>query len=186
MKRVCIVLIYLAGCSGGSGGTSQATSFADYHQSIVDLGVASAALLPDRGSLEYEGQIVLNLPLRAAAEDYQGSFTFSMDFDGADFAASGEVTGLTNDAGARLTGVLDVDGGVIFENVDPQKDYLFGADLNGTLAKDAVDYDLSAKIQGDFHGNQVEGITGIVYAGRVIDGDNVDVFDGRFAGERVD
>lgn len=187
MIRLSVILLCLAGCGGSGGGGSAVTmaTYSAYHQSVVDLGVAPLSLVPDRGAQNYAGQMALDIPIGAPAETYIGNFDLSIRMDGTDLAASGGVNGFQNAAGDVLGGRLAFSGGDIFEAADPGRDFLMSADLAGQLTKDAIIYDLSAKLQGDFFGNNVEGIAGVIYAGRITQGGDLDIFDGSFAGALV-
>ncbi len=187
MTRVSILLLCLAGC-GGSGSTDPSVSmarFTAYQQSVVDLGVTPLALVPDRGGHNYAGQMALDLPMGAPAQTFIGEFDLFVLMDGTALTASGEVGGFENAQGDVLGGSLGFSGGDIFETADPDRDFLMSADLAGQLTKDAVVYDLSARLQGDFFGNNAEGVAGVIYAGRITQGTDVDIFDGSFAGRLV-
>lgn len=183
MVRVFFLFVGLAGCAGGGGQTSSDVDYATLYQSIVNVGVTPFSQVPDSGDHRYTGQMVLDLPFGAIPrEDYVGSFNVTFAVDGTSVGASGQVSGFSNMSGDDLGGALAFGGGMMFPDADPARDFLLMADLDGNLIKNGVTYDVSAKIQGDFYGQEADGLAGLVYAGAIRQGDDVDVFDGSFAG----
>lgn len=184
MMRLVAIFLSLAGCGGGDGATSAVTmaEFSAYRQSVVSLGVTPLSLVPDSGAHNYAGQMALDLPMGGPPEAFIGNFDLRVLMDGTALTASGGVDDFQNATGEILGGRLAFSGGDIFETADPNRDFLMSAVLSGELTKGAVAYDLSAELQGDFFGNNAEGIAGLVYAGRIMQGGDLDIFDGSFAG----
>ncbi len=187
MIRTFLLCLCLAGCGGGSAGAEPAVDFATFRQSILDTGVTPLSQVPESGTHSYTGQMALNLPFGGIPRDeYIGRFDLSMAFGGGSLGASGQVGGFTSGEGAELGGVLQFTGGALFPDAHPARDFLWRADLEGSLTKDSTVYDLSATISGDFYGAEAEGLAGLVYAGAIRQGDEIDIFDGSFAGQAAD
>lgn len=189
MIRILLSCVCLAGCGGGSvsDGASLVIDFPTFRQGIIDTGVTPLSEVPDSGDHRYQGQIALNLPFGSIpAEAYVGNFTLVLAVDSGSLDATGLVSGFTSGSGAELEGALAFGRGQLFPDADPAQDFLLQADLVGDLTKDGIDYGLSARISGDFYGQNADGLAGLVYAGVIRQGDDVDVFDGSFAGQATD
>lgn len=187
MIRAFLSCVCLAGCGGGSDGPAPAVDFDAFRQSILDTGVTPLSQVPDSGAHRYTGQMALNLPFGGIpAAEYIGQFDLALAVGGGSLGATGQVGGFTSGTGAALGGALQFDGGQLFPDADPARDFLWRADLGGALTKDGTVYELSATISGDFYGAEAEGLAGLVSAGAIRQGDEIDIFDGSFAGRATD
>ncbi|MDP5360765.1 MAG: hypothetical protein NWP79_01270, partial [Paracoccaceae bacterium] len=160
---------------------------ASFRQSVIDTGVTPFSQVPDSGHHRYSGQMALNLPFGSMPRaEYIGAFDLTLAVGGGSLGASGQVAGLTDGNGSDLGGALAFGGGMLMPDADPRRDFLWLADLEGDLTKDGIVYDLSAKIRGDFYGADADGLAGLVYAGAIRQGGDIDIFDGSFAGRAAD
>ena len=189
MKHATLILMALAACgssSGGSGPVTQAVDFDTFEAEVMAQGVTPVSFVPTGGSHEYAGLMQLNLPLGAVLpEIYEGQFVLGLAFDNAAVAASGTADGFVNDDGRVLTGDLIFGGGSLMLDADPDLDFLLRANLNGQLTDQATTYDLSAQFVADFYGMDATGFAGLILGGTIVEGANLDIFDGTLVGEKV-
>lgn len=176
----------LAACSSG-GGESNANArdpFDVFRADVVATGITPVAQLPTMGTYDYRGLIALDLPLGAApVTSYIGDLTLSLSFDASLMPVAGLVENLATADGATLSGTLDIDGGAIMKDADPDTQFQFTAAMGGQLSTSGVTYDIHGTITGDLYGGAGGGIAGLAF-GDINTGDNDDIFDGSFAGER--
>lgn len=192
LRVLCLVsgLIFcLAACSGGGGGAAgnalvPADAFAALQDRVTTPGITAFASLPPTGDLTYSGLVQLNLPLGgAAAAPYHGDLDLRVRFGATPDPVTGRIGNLQGGAGA-VTGHLQISDGRFYPDAAAARDYQFTADLSGTLTQNAVAHDVTAEMSGDFHGAQGSGVAGVIARGAVRQGDEIAVFDGRFAAER--
>ena len=174
---VLMCLFVLAGCggSGGSGGTTPDPSpdptvdpllpYIDYAQMDEDLqaqhqGLAytADANLPATGSAKYTGVMRLITELHAQPAQLAGSLSMNVDFGGG--SVSGSANGFKDDLNNAFSGKLVISNGIIDRDADPDWEYRFFADIDGTLDGAGTDLVISADLYGDFHGPQGESIAG--------------------------
>lgn len=184
MRCLCLFLgPVLAGCSGGSDGGSGVNGFAAHDALLADIGamnVTPADQLPPSGSVAYAGSAVLNLPMQGATVVYLGDLTISVDFDSGPAAMGGSLSGLRTADGDRLDGTLTIADATFDPNADPDIDYQFRANVDGTLSRDTTDYLLDGSLAGDYRGPDAAAMAGVIF-GDVDTGTAVDIFDGSFA-----
>jgi hypothetical protein len=166
-----------AGCDslgGGDGGGDDRPSFAELAQEGEDLlaayegvAVTDPATLPVHGGATYQG--VMGLDLAAVPNgpedefDTMGRLELRVDFDGVGDAVTGEVTEIVDLEGVEYTGQLDISRGVIDRDIDPETEWTFGADLEGTIEdEDGQDWRMEAEIDGHFLGAGHEAVGGVV------------------------
>ena len=192
LRGLCLVsgLIFcLAACSGGGGGAAgnalvPADAFAALQDRVTTPGITAFASLPPTGDLSYSGLVQLNLPLGgAAAALYHGDLDLRVSFAAASDPVTGRIGNLQGAAG-EATGDLLISNGRLYPDAAAARDYQFTADLSGTLTQNAITHLVSAEMSGDFHGAQGSGVAGVIARGAVRQGDEIAVFDGRFAAER--
>lgn len=187
MIRILLLVCCLAACSGGGGGgagnPASGDAFAALQDRVTAQGITPFATLPDAGDVTYGGYVRLNLPLGGAAPaGYDGDLELRVGFGGAPDPVTGSIGNLQGAAGA-VTGILQIDAGVFYPDA-PTRDYQFTADLSGTLTQNGVPHMITAEMSGDFYGPQGAGVAGVIARGAVRQGDQIDIFDGRFAAER--
>ena len=185
MKWTFILIAGLAGCSGG-GDTEvvvdRQAEFDDLYASVVGDLITPFSLIPDSGSYLYSGQMQLNVPLGSAPkEPYFGEFDMTIAISDMSAGITGGVDGFTSVDGDTLGGRLAFSEGTLLPDADPDRYYLLTAEIDGQLTSDGVEYDLSGNVAADLYGIEADGIAGVVF-GDIIEGDNVDIFDGKFAG----
>ena len=184
MKRVICVISILAGCSSGADG-SDAPGFESYTAQVQGVGVTPASQTPERGEHIYQGMMQLNLPLPdTSREQYLGQMSLSIAPDISTIDVTGRATDFETDDADALSGTLEISGGTLLPDADPDRDFLWIADLSGTLADGGTDLTLGARLFGDFYGMEATGVAGEVVGGTIRTSDWDDIFDGAFAAEK--
>jgi hypothetical protein len=185
MRYQWIICTLLCACSsGGNGGAATGAptdDFDDFYDQVTMAGVTPVATLPTQGSFAYSGPIRLNLPIDGPAQAFQGTFDVTLGFDAGGIPVAGTVSGLASDS-TVLTGLLQIDAGVLNLNANPGIDYQFMAELGGALDDSGTIYLIDGTVAGDFYGAQIDGIAGVAF-GDITQGATVDIFDGVFVAE---
>ena len=189
MIRMFVLLIGLAGCGGSSvssGGGAVMVDFDTLQDAVSSTGITPFAAIPDSGTHRYDGQMALNLPLGTTPHaTYLGRFDLRLSFADASVASAGTVKAFTAVNENTLGGELVFSGGTLVPNADPNRDFVMFADLGGKLTNGATTYDLDAQVAADIYGLTADGVAGQVFSGVIRQGDDIDIFDGSFAGKKV-
>ena len=147
----------LAGCGGGNGGPtfasldSRAEALATSAEALYNLeGFSDPAALPVDGAARYDGVIagvILDEDLIIA-----GELSLIADFNGPG-SISGSARNFVDDTENRYQGTLLVTNGDIFRDADPEVDFTYSADLDGTLSDTDDSYLVDGTLFGDFIGD---------------------------------
>ncbi|MCB5198130.1 hypothetical protein LGQ03_02650 [Loktanella sp. TSTF-M6] len=182
-----IPFFIFAACGGGGGGDDDAGpdrfAVADRLESrLAEQDVSDPGTLPVTGRANYTGFMRAGLPTGAggARVEYLGDLRMDVNFGAARDEVAGSATGFQTGAGDRLSGTLTISDGDLFRDTDPDENYTFTGDVDGTLKRGADSYRIDAEIEGEFKGRDREGVSGLLF-GDVRGPDGQDVFDGSFA-----
>ena len=182
----------LAGCSTSE---EDGAFLAAFDRAVADYEAASSeaytpeAALPASGSATYEGTVYLDTGFAGAGtepdgdDDLVGDLSLRVGFAG-DGSVTGAATDFVGEGDQRYDGRLAVSDGSVDTSLDPDVNYNFLADLDGTLTDEGgTDYDLSGGIGGNFTGGRYDYVIGAV-GGSACQGPDCSDFDGGFAAAR--
>lgn len=178
---ICAIgLVSACSSSGGVDSTQdRAATATALAASLAQDNFSNPDTLPTRGGATYAGFMTLALPLGAAAQDVVGDMTLAVDFG----VKRDQVTGTASNF-EGLSGSLDIAGGDLNRNADPDVDFTFGGDVTGTLSQSGDSYLIDANLEGDFRGRNYDGVTGLIY-GDISGPAGQDIFQGSIAGSRT-
>ncbi|MGR3660109.1 MAG: hypothetical protein ACU0CA_02835 [Paracoccaceae bacterium] len=181
IKGLFVILLALAGCGGAGGGGSQggpgretrppidyATLEAEarlLHDTWDDISFTDPSSLPMSGSATYSGIMQLDIQKGAGEISMDGLLNMKVSF--ANNAVSGTATNFIDENNANYSGKLTLSNGMIDRGADPNVDYTLQADIGGTLSGGGKSFDISADLQGDFHGSGWKATSGGVQGSAV-------------------
>lgn len=198
MKHDCVLILtasLLSACGGsGDGGPTQesppslqpAPSARELVDRYQDSPFTDLDTLPTSGTANFEGYAGLNLRPRSgeAATSIIGELDLSVDFGDPNNFLSGEIRNLETTDGAQISGYIEVVSGA-FErqsniSVEPS---VSGQFAGPTVFPGSVTYEFALRLEGDFRGNQGDGLGGnLIGQYQSIQGDGF--ADGTFIAER--
>ena len=184
---LAVLILTLSAC-GGSGGSeipSRADRAALLADDVLSDGISDPGRLPDSGSARYDGFMTLRLPTQAdgSRRRYTGDLTLNVDFAAPRDQITGRAGGFATRGGDALDGGLRLRGGDLYRDTDPDENYTFTGNLDGTLRRGRADYAIDARIEGEFRGRGQTGVNGLVF-GDVTGPQGQDIFDGDFVAAR--
>lgn len=184
------LFLLMSACGGGGDGDDAVAPdrFAvakRLESRLAEQDVTAPSSLPANGRAFYSGFMRAGLPTGAggARVEYLGDLDMDVNFGASRDEIAGTATGFQTGAGDRLTGKLTLSGGDLFRDTDPDENYTFTGDVDGTLSRGAKNYRIDAEIEGEFKGPDQTGVSGLLF-GDVRGPAGLDVFDGSFAAVR--
>ena len=184
---ILFTTLAVAGCGASSGGGAAPDRSAKailLAEKLAAENISEPATLPTTGSARYEGFMTARLPLGPESRrvDYLGDLYLDVDFAADQNQLSGSASGFAHNDN-RLEGALSITGGDLFRETDPDKNYTFTGEIDGTLSRGASDFVVDADLTGEFRGRNQDGVSGIVY-GDITGPQGQDIFDGSFSAEK--
>ena len=124
------------------------------------MALSDPAGLPVSGSASYGGVMQATVETGGNLTDLAGTLDMVVDFPTS--AVSGGVSGIYYGDGQAYSGALTLANGALDRGADTALDYIFGADLAGTLSGAGDAIAVSAYLAGDFHGASQQAVAGAI------------------------
>lgn len=194
LVQALALLVLVAGC-GGSGPQVDDTTRTRGSSAGFDLlvrqgddldriwqgvGLSDPAGLPTSGRADYAGVMRISANFPGASTDLAGAMDMSVNF--ANSTLRGGVTSI-RDVTGRGYGDLDIDNGSLDRGADSLTEYTFQAELTGTLRAPGANWQVNGFIEGDFHGNAQQAVTGGL-GGALTNGANNATLSGDFIAQK--
>jgi len=168
------------------GGSSEPLSFlslaetgAGLAEEVATIPYTDPSTLPTSDSATYGGAMLLDVVELGTAV---GQMTLTANFKNS--TVSGNVRNIFTADEEAMSGSLDIANSPIDRTADIVNFYTYEASLTGELTDSNGIYDVDATMLGDFTGTDHRYVEGIVVGGVEFEGEDYDILNGEFYGER--
>ena len=189
---ILLISVSTALCAcNGSGGSGVDASLTDFDRleaatnqlrdDFTPVQYSDLATIPTSGSANYQGYLLgqLSNTTDAVTDRLAGQLTLTVDFAGTEMV-SGNASNFVDDQGQQIEGQLELSGGTLDRDGDPNVDSTFVFRGSGDLVDaDGQTLIMNTDFEGDFLDTSHSGLGGDVIGQVAVDGE-VQSFGGLF------